>query len=388
MDIYEKLLSNLDKKSNTCAIFLDLAKAFDSVSHKILIQKLQKYGIHGKLLDLFVSYLSSRSQFVKFDNTQSSLINILFGVPQGSILGPLLFLIFINDLPNAFKFFIRLFADDTFLCAQNDDFLALENEVNIELKKVYIWLVSNKLTLNIKKSQFMLLTNKKNIPKFTVKINDEELESCDSYKYLGVYIDKSLSWKCHIDYICTKISKACGALSKIRHIVDIETLCTVYYALANSYLRYGILAWGNATDSIIKPLDTLINRCVRIMSFAPFGHIQISPIYECLDILNVENTFNLETAKFIFKSINGLLPLSSIASHFELEAPIMHNYNTRQRNSRSNIIDFSSSYGKKSIQFRKTQALNAIPAEIRNLRSLNAFKKHYKKYLNTLTETN
>ena len=91
--------------------------------------------------------------------------------------------------------------------------------------------------------------------------------------------------------------------------------------------------------------------------------------------------------KFIFKSINGLLPLSSIASHFELEAPIMHNYNTRQRNSRSNIIDFSSSYGKKSIQFRKTQALNAIPAEIRNLRSLNAFKKHYKKHLNTLTET-
>ena len=227
----------------------------------------------------------------------------------------------------------------------------------------------------------MLLTNKKNIPKFTVKINDEELESCDSYKYLGVYIDKSLSWKSHIDYICTKISKACGALSKIRHIVDIETLCTVYYALANSYLRYGILAWGNATDSIINPLDTLINRCVRIMSFAPFGHIQISPIYECLDILNVENTFNLETAKFIFKSVNGLLPLSSIASHFELEAPISHNYYTRQRNSRSNIIDFSSSYGKKSIQFRKTQALNAIPAEIRNLRSLNAFKKHYKKYL-------
>ena len=90
---------------------------------------------------------------------------------------------------------------------------------------------------------------------------------------------------------------------------DFKTFTVVYYALANSYLRYGILAWGNATDSIIQPLDTLINRCVRIMSFAPFGHIQISPIYECLDILNVENTFNLETAKFIFKSINGLLPI-------------------------------------------------------------------------------
>ena len=203
---------------------------------------------------------------------------------------------------------------------------------------------------------------------------------------MGVYIDKSLSWKCHIDYICTKISKACGALSKIRHIVDIETLCSVYYALAHSYLRYGILAWGNATVSTIKPLDTLINRCVRIMSFAPFGHIQINPIYECLGILNVDKTFKLETAKFIFKSINGLLPLSSIASHFELEAPIAHNYNTRQRNSRSNIIEFSTSYGKKSIQFRKTEALSNIPADIRNSRSLKTFKNHYKKYLNSSTD--
>ena len=122
------------------------------------------------------------------------------------------------------------------------------------------------------------------------------------------------------------------------------------------------------------------------MSFAPFGHIQISPIYECLDILNVENTFNLETAKFIFKSVNGLLPLSSIASHLELEAPISHNYNTRQRNSRSNIIEFSTSYGKKSIQFRKTEALSNIPADIRNSRSLKTFKNHYKKYLNSSTD--
>ena len=152
-DLYEKLLHNLDQGLNSCTIFLDLAKAFDSVNHEILIRKLNHYGVRGKALDLFRSYLSGRSQFLKLDNVKSSLINIEFGVPQGSILGPLLFLIFINDLPQATKLYIKLFADDTVLCAQNEDLLALEDEVNNELDKVFSWMASNQLTLNIKKSQ-------------------------------------------------------------------------------------------------------------------------------------------------------------------------------------------------------------------------------------------
>ena len=161
MDIYEKLLNNLDKGSITCSIFLDLAKAFDSVSHSILIRKLEKYGIQGKALSLFVSYLEERYQFVEIDNVSSLLSLIEYGVPQGSILGPLLFLIHINDLPEATNFFIKLYADDTYLCAQNDDFRLLEEQVNLELEKVCKWLVSNKLTLNIGKSKFMIITRKK-----------------------------------------------------------------------------------------------------------------------------------------------------------------------------------------------------------------------------------
>ena len=144
----------MNDKKNTCAIFLDLAKAFDSVSHDILLRKLEKYGIRGNVLELFKSYLSDRFQFVSLENSSSSLIRILFGVPQGSILGPLLFLIYINDLPLATNFFIKLFADDTFLCAENENIDQLENTVNFELKKVYDWLASNKLTLNVAKSKF------------------------------------------------------------------------------------------------------------------------------------------------------------------------------------------------------------------------------------------
>ena len=130
--------------------------------------------------------MTSGSQFVKLPNgVKSFLTEVEFGVPQGSILGPILFLLFINDLPNATDFYVKLFADDTFLCSQNKDFSLLQDEVNFELEKVFVWLASNKLTLNIKKSKFMLITNKRNIPDFCVKINDSPLEICKSYKYIN-----------------------------------------------------------------------------------------------------------------------------------------------------------------------------------------------------------
>ena len=243
LDIYEKLLYNLDKNVNSCAIFLDLAKAFDSVDHSILLRKLSRYGIDGAFFNFFKSYLENRSQFVKLDNVKSSILSIKYGVPQGSILGPLLFLIFINDLPNATNFFIKLFADDTFLCAQNADFQSLETEVNIEIQKVFQWLISNKLTLNIAKSKFMIISNSKSKPeRFQISLNDSQLEECDKYKYLGVIIDKNLSWKPHVEYISGKISKACGALAKLRHCIGTNVLVEIYHALIHSYVRYGILA--------------------------------------------------------------------------------------------------------------------------------------------------
>ena len=207
----------------------------------------------------------------------------------------------INDLPQATNFFIRLFADDTFLCAQNNDILKLETEVNFELEKVYNWLASNKLTLNVSKSKFMMLTKKRN-SNISVKINNEVLEECDTYKYLGVYRDKNLSWKPHINYICKKIAKACGALAKVRHYVGIQTLSNVYYALVNSYVRYGLTSWGNASAESLKPLETLVNRAVRIMSFAPLGRLNAKPVYKHLKILNSKKLLLLNQQNLFLKS--------------------------------------------------------------------------------------
>ena len=214
---------------------------------------------------------------------------------------------------------------------QNKNFETLENEVNIELGKVYSWLASNKLTLNVSKSKYMIISKKRQIPNLNISINNTPMESCDNYKYLGVHFDKNLNWKCHIDYITNKISKSCGALAKIRHYVDIKTLVNVHHALINSYIRYGIVVWGGASASTLKPLQTALNKAIRIITFAPYGNLDLTPAYQQLKLLTVEKTYKLELAKFTYKAKNHLLPIN-IGNQFGLSsANLNHNHFVRNR---------------------------------------------------------
>ena len=193
------------------------------------------------------------------------------------------------------------------------------------LDKVFIWLASNKLTLNTDKSKCMIV-----FENLLVKVNKLYLKSCDSYKYLGVMIDKKLNWKSHVKYIGTKISKACGALAKLRNCVGIDILKNVYHALVHSYLRYGILVWGHATKSVLKPLEILANKAIRIMTFAPFGNIDLKSVYHELKLLEVPRICKLETGNFEYKHQNNLLPIQ-ICNLFENSSQISHNYGLRSR---------------------------------------------------------
>ena len=209
VDMYDHLLEKLDNKDYTCAIFLDLAKAFDSVNHSILLAKLQKYGVREIALKFFESYLSNRWQYVKILNQESDLRLIDIGVPQGSILGPLLFLLYINDLPNATDCFVKLFADDTFLSLSCQKKADLQKKANIEIENIRKWLFANKLTLNVDKSKFMIISRRRDANhSFSLKINGEAVGRCSTYKYLGLIIDDKLDWKSHVNYICKKVSKA------------------------------------------------------------------------------------------------------------------------------------------------------------------------------------
>ena len=284
-------------------------------------------------------------------------------------------------MPDATNFFIKLYADDTFLCAQNKDIKLLENEVNSELEKVYRWLASNKLTLNFKKSKFMITTNNSCASyDFSVKIREISLERCDSYKYLGVYFDKDLNWDKHIEYICQKVSKACGSLAKLRKCVDVDVMREIYHALIHSYLRYGIIVWGTASETALKPLQVIINRAIRIMCSAPLGRIDVTPLFDIMEILNINQTYNLEVAKFMFKETNHLLPVT-IANHFSVRTNPEHRYNLRPRGTRATLIDNRTVRGERSIRKRGNDIWNNVPYSIKTLDSSTLFKKRMKKHL-------
>ena len=208
LEITENMKTFIDDGLITCAVFIDFSKAFDTVNHKILLAKLSKYGIRGHSLEWLNSYLTNRRQFVKVQNEKSSLLPISCGVPQGSTLGPLLFLVYINDIINCSSILsFRLSADDTNIFFTNRDQRELEVVMNRELKKFFDYCVLNKLSVNRNKTNFMLITSSKK-KRINIKIHNIEQKNC--IKYLGIYLDEHINWKSQIAHVNSKLAKNTG----------------------------------------------------------------------------------------------------------------------------------------------------------------------------------
>ena len=200
IEITEKIKESIDNGKYGCGIFIDLKKAFDTVNHKILLLKLEHYGVRGELLKWFESYLTDRKQYVFYNGISSEVLKITCGVPQGSVLGPLLFLIYINDLPtisDKLQFF--LFADDTNIYFDSHDLKIIEKTVNHELKKLTLWLNVNRLALNVSKTNFVIFRANKPIDhNVTLVMNKKALEQKNHVKYLGVLVDEHLRWDSNV----------------------------------------------------------------------------------------------------------------------------------------------------------------------------------------------
>ena len=209
LHVVENITSAFDRKEFVMGIFLDLSKAFDTVDHNILFDKLCHYGIRGIPLNWVKNYFCNRKQFVHFNNYSSSLYDIVCGVPQGSILGPLFFLLYINDLyriTNISRLF--LFADDSNILICDKDPKKLTDMANSELNKISLWFRANKLSLNIDKTNFMVFKapQKKNVRIDPPNIDSTQIEEVTQTSFLGVVFDQHLSWKPHISYLATKIA--------------------------------------------------------------------------------------------------------------------------------------------------------------------------------------
>lgn len=310
----DKIYNALNKAEPefTIGIFLDLKKAFDTADHTILVDKLRHYGFRGVSNLWFKNYLQGRQQIVSIKGVESSSMEINVGVPQGSVLGPLLFLILINDLPNAVDFLTLLFADDTTFQLSGKSLPELFAIANLELEKASVWFELNKLTLNASKTKYIVFRPKKKketLDDFYIKIDNNFLErigddlKTKSFKFVGVHIDENLSWTYHIQKVKAKLSFINQQISKVKNILPTDTLLTLYNCLFKPQIEYCIIAWGGVPNRFLKGIINAQKKCVRnILCKKYLSHTE--PLFKKLSILKFEDLFNYNCLLFMHKYVH------------------------------------------------------------------------------------
>jgi hypothetical protein len=260
----------MDRKMFNLVVLLDLKKAFDTVNHDILMRKLELYGITGSALTMMQSYLTDRKQKCQLGDVVSSERHVTCGIPQGSILGPLLFLLYINDLPECLNQTTpRLFADDTNLSVAGESIEEVELAMNNDLLCVNAWLLANKLSLNASKTEFILIGSSHRLKNLTkqpnIKIDQDKIKQVHHSRLLGVEIDEKLSWNKHVENVAKKATSGIGAIRRIRDFVDRETLISIYNALVRPHFDYCSEVWDTLGIGLSTRLQKLQNRAARII---------------------------------------------------------------------------------------------------------------------------
>ena len=402
--LLNKVTSSLNSKLYSIIIFCDLKKAFDTCNHNILLKKLSSLGINGIELAWFKSYLTDRLQFVTIDNVDSVLLTILTGVPQGSILGPLLFLIYINDLPNCTTLLSQLFADDTALSASSADPLELFAFVNRELHKLCTYFRTNMLSLHPDKTKFLLISpssqplpqnlkifinnnncNENNPSRIHELTSISPSDNIPAIKYLGVYFDPQLTFKYHLSQISKKLSYALYSLRSVKNLLPPHSLKTLYYSLFHCHLVYGIETWSSAAPSLLKPLFTKQKMAVRILANKPYN-AHTEPLFKSLEILPLSDLISFFKLKFFHSFVYNTIP-SSFASTW------LTSLEQRQQDGQLHLLYNLRNNDDFFIPFVRTAFLsrfplynfpdnwNNLPHAIKDIPSKNFFSSTLKKYL-------
>lgn len=379
MHLMDNIRQGIDNKKCVSALFIDLSKAFDMVNHELLLLRLRQIGITDTIcLNLFKNYLSGRTQKVKYGNSVGTPLDIFCGVPQGSILGPLFFTIFINGI---FKLKLignlQLYADDMALVYTCDSLDELFSAMNSDLVIINNWLANNKLLINIDKTNYILFKTKNkfsnlNLSDYTLKLNNKIINCVKDVEFLGLKIDEDLNWKKHINKITSKINSSTFALKRLTHILPERAKWHFFNSSVMSHVSYLNPIWNTCSDSQQKILQICLNRSIRVIKKLPY-RCSTKLLYS-LKNLSLDKFNDFSTILLIFKIKNNL-----IKSNFELK---LNTSNTRRNN--DFIINYCrTTIGQNNLLYHGISLFNNLPSHIKNEFRISSFKNNLRKYLYT-----
>jgi len=377
LHVTDNILNNMDKGLVTGAVFLDLRKAFDTVCHEILLQKLRFNGIQGMALTWFHSYLSNRTQTTVINGVNSNLLELSVGVPQGSVLGPLLFILYINDLPEQISHgHIVLYADDTALFFAAKSVSDVNRALNADLQNISEWLETNRLTLNISKCKAMLFGSSKRLhlgnEQLTTYLSGTHIEVVPCFKYLGVWFDSCLTWQFHIEKLTNAVSARIGVLRRLVPVLPQDTLAMLFNCLILPKVDYCDVVWGNCGKGLSDKLQKLQNRAVRIILGLSYRSHVNNEHLSALGWKDLASRRKLHLLQTVYKSIYNLLPVYLNIFSRTSES---HSYSTRHSLNQSlRIPKVKLESGKRTFAYRGAESWNALPLSVKTAPSTQTFK--------------
>ena len=374
IEIVDGIKLAIDDSKQAGGIFVDLKKAFDTVNHKILLTKLEQFGFRGIPNKLLKSYLTNRYQYVQIKDSKSDLRPINCGVPQGSVLGPLLFILYINDLANCcIVGKIRIFADDTavyFACSNIMEFIQIASTIMKQLDK---WFASNLLTLNTDKSYFCIfrtVQNRRLILPDTIEFNNKSIKRAKSIKYLGITLDEFLDWNEHMANVRKSLNPLFSVFYNIKRYLTIEHIRVIYYTMIYSRIKYGICAYGFANKDKLDKVQILQNKLLKVI-LEKSWRFPTDELHTEVNILKVKDIFYQEISSFVNKYLRGALP-EVFNDYFQF---FSHTYGTRGNLNRLIYPSVRTELGKKTVRYKGCEVWNNLENEQKNIKNPKRFRK-------------
>lgn len=382
IELLDCLYSHIDQSDIVLGMYFDLQKAFDTVDHQILLYKLYNCGVRGTVYNWFRDYLSNRKQFVSLGNYVSELGSINYGVPQGSVLGPLLFLIYINDICCIDSdCTVKLFADDTNVFVFEKTLDGIFCSANIIVQQLNNWFIANKLSVSVDKtcySTFGYISDNIDM-QYVLKLHDQPIVRVEQCKYLGIIIDNKLTWKPHIDYVHSKLLKFTSIFYKLRWKLSSAVLRILYFAFVYPHLLYGVEVYGNCYRSHIDKLIILNNKLLRIIQNKPMK-THVSQLYRNFDTLPLPELHQFQLLCLVHKYLHCSNKLPAVFSNYFTLNQDVHDYNTRSTGN-LHLTRVRTLRGARNIKFKASQLWNNIPDTLKSIQTVRMFKKCLKQYL-------